>query len=54
MGAMEIASEEWDGARLRVALRPVAKRDGELYVARNGRVDVVRVEGLSGERVVEA
>jgi alpha-galactosidase len=54
MGAMEIASEEWDGAKLRIAMRPVAKRDGELYVARDGRVDVVHVEGLSGERVVEA
>jgi alpha-galactosidase len=53
MGAMEITSEEWDGRRLRVGLRPVARRNGDLYVVRDGRVQAVRVEALSEERVIE-
>ncbi|MEO8458437.1 MAG: alpha-galactosidase [Chloroflexota bacterium] len=52
-GAMEIAREEWDGARLRIDLRPVAKRDGELYVWRGGRIETVYVEALTEERVLE-
>lgn len=50
MGAMEVASEEWDGAKLHVRLRPVALRDGELAVARDGRAELVRIEGLTEER----
>lgn len=53
MGALEIAGEDWDGARLRVSLRPVAVKDGELFVWRDGSVGAVRVEGLVEERVIE-
>jgi alpha-galactosidase len=53
MGAMEIAAEAWDGAKLQVSLRPVAKRDGELYLARDGRIEVVRIEALVGPRTIE-
>lgn len=52
-GAMEIASEEWDGSKLRVRLRPVAKRDGELFVWKDGRIEAVQVEGLTTERTIE-
>ncbi len=45
-GAMEIASEEWDGRSLRVELRPVAKKDGAIYVWRDGGVERVAIEGL--------
>lgn len=31
-GALETAGEEWDGRTLRLALRPVAKREGELFL----------------------
>ena len=31
-GALEVAGEEWDGDALRISLRPVAKRRGELYL----------------------
>ncbi len=31
-GTMEIASEEWDGAALRLSLRPVAKAEGEILI----------------------
>jgi alpha-galactosidase len=54
MGAMEIATENWDGARLRITLRPVAKQSGELYVARDGRIEVLPVEGLTAMRTIEA
>lgn len=53
MGALEIAGEEWDGASLRITLSPVAKKDGELYVWRDGRVEAVEVRGLVEERVLE-
>lgn len=52
-GAMEIASEDWENAKLRVHLRPVAKQTGELFVWRDGRVDIVPVEGLSSERTLQ-
>jgi hypothetical protein len=32
-GTMEIAAEEWDGKTLVLRLRPVAKREGELFIA---------------------
>ncbi|HUF54677.1 MAG TPA: alpha-galactosidase [Dehalococcoidia bacterium] len=54
MGALEVAGEEWDGETLRVTLRPVAKKDGALWVARGGGVERVAIEGLVEERVVEA
>jgi alpha-galactosidase len=31
-GAVELTAEEWDGETLRLSLRPVAKREGELFV----------------------
>lgn len=31
-GTMEVTSEEWDGAALRLSLRPVAKADGEIFI----------------------
>jgi hypothetical protein len=31
-GVMELAAEEWDGERLRLSLRPVAKSEGELFI----------------------
>jgi alpha-galactosidase len=52
-GAMEIAREEWAGAKLRVELRPVAKKNGELFIARDGRVDTMAIETLTGERTLE-
>jgi alpha-galactosidase len=52
-GALEIAEEEWDGAKLRALLRPVAKKDGALYVWRDGAVESVIIEGLREERVLE-
>jgi alpha-galactosidase len=53
MGAMEITSEKWDGEKLRVELRPVAKRDGELFVWKDGRIEAVRFEGLTSARTIE-
>ena len=53
MGAMEIAGEQWDGSKLSVSLRPVAKKNGTLFIARDGRMDTIRVEGLSQERKIE-
>lgn len=35
-GALELAEETWDGQTLRVKLRPVARRRGELFVAAPG------------------
>jgi alpha-galactosidase len=52
MGAMEIAGEEWDGSTLTLNLRPVARKSGEVYVARDGRVEVIRVEELTSPRTV--
>lgn len=51
MGAMEVESEEWDGAKLRITLRRVARRDGELFVARDGRVEAVLVSGNEGQTI---
>lgn len=31
-GVMEVAAEEWDGQRLRLSLRPVAKGEGEVFI----------------------
>ncbi|HEY5640052.1 MAG TPA: alpha-galactosidase [Dehalococcoidia bacterium] len=53
-GALEIASEDWDGEALRVRLRPVAKKDGALYVTGDGGVRKVEVSGLTSERTIEA
>jgi alpha-galactosidase len=36
-GAIEIASEDWDGKVLRLRLRPVARAKGEVVVVANGR-----------------
>ena len=52
-GAMEIAREEWSGDKMRVQLRPVAKRDGELFAWKDGRIQTVRVEGLTDARTIE-
>jgi alpha-galactosidase len=53
-GALEIAAEDWDGETLRVSLRPVAKKDGALYVTGDDGVRKVEVGGLVAERVIEA
>jgi alpha-galactosidase len=53
-GALEIASEEWDGSKLRVRLRPVAKRDGAIFIADASGVRRVDVTGLTDERELEA
>ena len=53
-GALEIASEEWDGETLRVTMKPVAKKDGALWVARDSGVRKVEVNRLVEQRVVEA
>ncbi|MEX0682721.1 MAG: alpha-galactosidase [Dehalococcoidia bacterium] len=52
-GALEIAAEDWDGEKLRIHLRPVAKKDGVLWIARDGSARRVDVQGLVEERVVE-
>jgi alpha-galactosidase len=52
-GGMEIAREEWSGEKLRIDLRPAAKQNGELFVARDGRVEIVAVEGLTAARTLE-
>lgn len=53
-GALEIAAEDWDGETLRVRLRPVAKKDGALYVTADDDVRKVEVSGLTEERTIEA
>lgn len=53
-GAMEIDGEEWNGEKLRVHLRPVAKRHGELFVWREGRVEAVHIEALTSARTIES
>jgi alpha-galactosidase len=52
-GAAEIAAEEWDGEKLRVRLRPVAKPSGELFIWRPAGVQSVSVQGLTSERTLE-
>jgi alpha-galactosidase len=52
-GAMEIASEEWDGERLTIGLRPVACADGSIYVARHGSLIEIPVTGLRGPRTIQ-
>jgi hypothetical protein len=52
-GALEIAGEEWDGATLRVRLRPVAKKDGALFVASAGEVRRFGVSRLTDERTLD-
>jgi len=53
-GALEIAAEDWDGETLRVHLRPVAKKDGALYVTGDDGVRKVEVSGITSERTIEA
>jgi alpha-galactosidase len=53
MGAMEISGEKWDGSKLSVSLRPVAKKNGALFVARDGRLDTASVAGLVTDRTLE-
>ncbi len=53
-GALEVAAEDWDGETLRVSLRPVAKKDGALYVTGDDGVRKVEISGLVAERTVEA
>ncbi len=50
MGAMEIESEKWDGKMLSISLKPVAMKSGELFVARDGRVDRVPIRNLTEPR----
>jgi alpha-galactosidase len=52
-GAAEIATEDWDGEKLRVRLRPVAKPAGELFIWRPAGVQSVSVQGLTSERTLE-
>jgi alpha-galactosidase len=51
-GAMEISAEEWDGKQLRVALRPVANRDGILLIWRPRGIQKVHVSDLTEPRTV--
>ena len=53
MGAMEIADEVWDGARLRIALEPVANRDGALHIWRPDGIVALAVESLTAPRTLE-
>jgi alpha-galactosidase len=53
MGAAEIASEEWDGDKLRIVLRPVAKQSGELYIWRDGRVEALSIDALVNDTTLE-
>jgi alpha-galactosidase len=53
MGAMELAGEEWDGERLRVALRPVANREGALYIWRADGIETVSIDALTAPRMLE-
>jgi len=46
-GAMELAHEEWDGSALRLRLRPVAKAEGELFVAAPDRSPAPTAAGIS-------
>ncbi len=52
-GALEVASEDWDGGRLRVGLRTVARKDGAIFVADRDGARRVEVSGLVEERVIE-
>jgi alpha-galactosidase len=45
-GALEVKSEDWDGELLRVGLRPVARKDGAIYVADGDGLRLVEVAGL--------
>ncbi len=52
-GAMEIAAEDWDGEKLRVRLRPVAKPNGELFIWRPAGIQSVSVTDLTSERTLD-
>ena len=52
-GALEIASETWDGKTLKVALNPVACPDGAIYVWQDGAVTGVPVTSLREPRTIE-
>src|SRR5262249_22698149 len=54
MGVMDIGGEQWDGEKLRVRLRPVARKNGELFVLRDGRISVIGVERRTSDRTIEA
>ncbi len=53
-GALEIADENWDGETLRVGLRPVAKKDGALYISGDDDARRIEVSRLVAERTIEA
>jgi hypothetical protein len=50
---MEMAGEKWDGSRLSVQLRPVANKDGEIFVWRPDGVEIVPIADLREERTIE-
>jgi alpha-galactosidase len=50
MGALEIGDETWDGEKLHVTLKPVAKKDGALWVVREGEIERVEVSGMVEEQ----
>jgi alpha-galactosidase len=52
-GALEIAAEDWDGETLSVRLRPVAKKDGALYVTGDDGARKVEVRNLTSGRTIE-
>jgi alpha-galactosidase len=53
IGAMEIGSETWDGEKLSITLRPVGNKNGELFIARDGRVQTLAVEGPVEQLTIE-
>ncbi len=52
-GAVEVTAEEWDGETLRLSLRPVAKREGELFVWAPDGWGQPSVSGPEGIEVTE-
>ena len=52
-GVMEVAAEEWDGQRLRLSLRPVAKIEGELFIHVPPDLGPPRIDGPEA-KVTEA
>jgi hypothetical protein len=52
-GAMEIASEVWDGTALSLRLRPVAKAEGEVFLAAPGSAGGPHTDGAEVSQVTE-
>jgi alpha-galactosidase len=52
-GALEIESEDWRDETLHVALRPVARKDGTIYIAHGGTAHAVPIEDLRSARTLD-